>query len=149
MGPLATPVMWCRASVKAARRSPVSGDAGPGRRHRHLGMASGNERGKDHTDGSSAPIVDVAREQEPVSAADALRSGRDARVGWLEAETEGTLLAELAGEGDEVFGVGVGGDPSHQVPSGPRGHGRRYHESSCFEIERRIHASVVYVDVRP
>jgi hypothetical protein len=35
------------------------------------------------------------------------------------------------------------------VPPGPRGHGRRYHEPSCFEVERRIHASVVSGVVRP
>jgi hypothetical protein len=114
---LAASVSGYVVSAKVAKWPPVSGDVRPGRRHRHLGGAAGNERGKDHTDGSSAPIVDAAREQEPGSTADALRSGRDARVGWLEAETEGTLyvarlLAELVGEGDEVFGVGVGGDPS-------------------------------------
>ena len=42
--------------------------------------AAGDERGKDHTNRSSDPIADAAREHEPGGPPDGLGSGRDAGV---------------------------------------------------------------------
>src|SRR5215210_1731179 len=65
VGPSATPVEWRGVSVKVARRPPTLGNARSSRRHRHLGRAAGDERGIDHTNRSSDPIADAAREHEP------------------------------------------------------------------------------------
>src|SRR5215210_1132112 len=91
MRPLTTPVRGCRTSVKITRRAPVYGDARSGRRHRHLGRATCDEHGKDHTDGSSVLIAHAACEHEPAGPRNALGSGGDARIGWLEAETVAAL----------------------------------------------------------
>src|SRR5918995_2344657 len=145
MGSLTTPVRRCGVSVKVAQRPPVSRDARPGRRHRHLGRAAGNERGKDHTDGSSIPGADVAREQEPEGAADALRSGCDARVGWLEAETVSALdwarsLVQAARQVQEFSGAAAGGEATPEAPPGLRSQRRGYEEASPLEVECWIHA---------
>ena len=87
VGPSATWVEWRGVLVKVARRPPTFGNARSSRRHRHLGRATGDERGKDHTNRSSDPIADAAREDEPGGPPDALGSGRDAGVGRIEAET--------------------------------------------------------------
>ena len=65
VGPSATLVEWRGVSVKVARRPPPFRNARSSRRHRHLGRATGDERGKDHTNRSSDPIADPAREDEP------------------------------------------------------------------------------------
>src|SRR5215211_5435046 len=144
MGPLTTPVRRCGVSVKVAQRPPVSRDARPGRRHRHLGRAAGDERGKDHTDGSSVPVADVAREQEPGSTADNLGSGRDARIGWLEAETVSAFdgarsLFQLARQVQEFSGTAAGGYTLSQVPPGLRRQCCGYKEAS--RLKGWVHGS--------
>src|SRR5918992_2815698 len=81
VGPSATPVEWRGVSVKVLRRPPTFGNARSSRRHRHLGRAAGDERGKDHTNRSSHPIADAAREHEPGGPPDALGSGASAGAG--------------------------------------------------------------------
>ena len=142
-----------RASVEVARRSPVSGDARSGGRHRHLGRTAGNERGKDHTDGSPAPIADVACEQKPGSITDAPRSGCDARIGWLEAETVSTLdrvsyLVQRAHQVQEFSRAAASGEATPEALPGLRAQRRGYQEASPLEVEGRIHAQDVLAHTR-
>jgi hypothetical protein len=148
VGPSATPVEWRGVSVKVPWRPPIFGNARSGRRHRHLGRAAGDERGKDHTKRSSDPIADVAREHEPGGPPDALGSGRDAGVGRIEAETVRALdrarsLAHPAGEIQEFPNAKVGSEAASQAPPGLRGQRRGYEEASPLEVEGRIHAQDV------
>lgn len=148
VGPSATPVEWRGVSVKVARRPPTFGNARSSRRHRHLGRAAGDERGKDHTNRSSDPIADAAREHEPGGPPDALGSGRDAGVGRIEAETVRALdrarsLAHPAGQIQEFPDANVGSEAASQAPPGLRGQRRGYEEASPLEVEGRIHAQDV------
>src|ERR671912_433625 len=148
VGPSATPVEWRGASVKVARRPPTFGNARPSRRPRHLGRAAGDKRGKDHTNRSSDPIADAAREHEPGGPPDALGSGHNAGVGRIEAETVPALdrarsLAHPAGQIQEFLDAKVGSEPASQAPPGLRGQRRGYEEASPLEVEGRIHAQDV------
>src|SRR5829696_359878 len=125
--PSATPVEWRGVSVKVARRPPTFGNARSSRRHRHLGRAAGNERGKDHTNRSSDPIADATREDEPGGPPDALGSGRDARVGRIQ----------------EFPDANVGSEAASQAPPGLRGQRRGYEEASPLKVEGRIHVQDV------
>lgn len=132
-------------SVKVARWSPNCRDARPGRRHRHLGRAAGDERGEDHTDGSSVPTAGVAREQESGGSPDSLGSGRDARVGWLEAEVIRVLdracsLVQPASQVQEFSCADAGSEAASQAPPGLRGQRSGYEEASPLEVEGWIHA---------
>ncbi len=145
VGPSATPVEWRGVSVKVARRPPTFGNARSSRRHRHLGRTAGDERGKDHTNRSSDPIADAAREHEPGGPPDALGSGRDAGVGRIEAETVRALdrarsLAHPAGQIQEFPDANVGSEAASQAPPGLRGQRRGYEEASPLEVEGWIHA---------
>ncbi len=144
MGSPIVPVERCGVSVKVTRWSPVSGDDRAGRRHRHLGMATGDERGKHHTEGSSVSIAHAAREHEPVRTADPLSSGCDARIGWLEAETVSGLyrvryLPQPVGQVQEFRGADVGSEAISQAPPGLRGQRRGYEEAPSLEFEDRVH----------
>ena len=129
------------------RRPPGLGDARLGGRHRDLGRATGNERGKDHPDGRPVAIEGSAGEHEPAATPRALRSGRDAWIGWIEADAVLPLdaanpLAELSGEGEKVSGTALGGDASASQPT-PRSRRqrRRDNEASGFEVEEWVHVS--------
>src|SRR5215204_6801278 len=148
MRPLTTPVRGCRTSVKVTRRAPVYGDARSGRRHRHLGRATCNEHGKDHTDGSSVSIAHAACEHEPAGPRNALGSGGDAWIGWLEAETVAALdrarsPAQFARQVQEFSRATTGGEANPEAPPGLRGQRRGYEEASPLEVEDRIHAQDV------
>jgi hypothetical protein len=144
-GPSATRVEWRGVLVKVARRPPTFGNARSSRRHRHLGRATGDERGKDHTNRSSDPIADAAREDEPGGPPDALGSGRDAGVGRIEAETVRALdrarsLAHPAGQIQKFPDAKVGSEAASQAPPGLPGKRRGYEEASPLEVQGRIHA---------
>src|SRR5215218_9655489 len=149
MRPLAAPVGWCWASIKVAQRSPVSRDGRPWRRHRHLGRPAGDQRGKDHAEGRSIPIADAAREEESASATDALRSGCDARIGWLEAETVATLDRTRALlKPDRQVQEFSGSESLPEASPGVRGQRRGYKEASSLEVEDRVHAQDLLASTR-
>jgi hypothetical protein len=146
--PSAMLVEWRGVSVKIARRPPTFGNARSSRRHRHLGRPAGDKRGKDHTNRSSDPIADAAREHEPGGPPDALGSGRDAGVGRIEAETVRALdrdrfLAHPTGQIQEFPDANVSSEAASQAPPGLRGQRRGYEEASPLEVEGRIHAQDV------
>jgi|SRR5215203_1075972 hypothetical protein len=153
MRPLTTPVRGCRTSVKVTRRAPVYGDARSGRRHRHLGRATCNEHGKDHTDGSSVSIAHAACEHEPAGPRNALGSGGDAWIGWLEAETVAALdrarsPAQFARQVQEFSRATTGGEANPEAPPGLRGQRRGYEEASPLEVEDRIHVRGMFARAR-
>ncbi len=131
VGPSATPVEWRGASVKVARRPPTFGNARSSRRHRHLGRAAGDKRGKDHTNRSSDPIADAAREHEPGGPPDQYE---DLRRGVREVSipregrppvSQGVVSAEnLYVDGLQAviigFLSGAGGDPHDEVHLRPK-----------------------------
>jgi hypothetical protein len=148
VGSSATPVEWRGVSVKVARRPPPFRNGRSSRRHRHLGRPAGDERGKDHTNRSSDPIADAAREHEPGGPPDGLGSGRDAGVGRIEAETVRALdrarfLAHPAGQIQEFPDANVSSESASQAPPGLRGQRRGYEKASPLKVEGRIHTQDV------
>lgn len=136
--------------MKVGQRPPIPGDAGPGRSHRDLGRAAGDERGEDHPDGVPVHITGFAPEQQPVGSTDALRSGRNTGIGWLEAETVCTLdrarsLVQPASQVQEFPSAAAGGEACSKVPPDLRGQRRGYEEASRLEVEDRVHAQEMLV----
>jgi hypothetical protein len=124
--------------------APRFGDGGFGRRHRDLGEAAWDERGKDHTEQLLLLVEGPAGEHDAVAAADGLRSRRETRVGRLEAEAVSLLdgkylLSEAAGQGEEVPRVAFGGDASADASHGVRGQRSRHEETPRFEAEGWVH----------
>ena len=136
-------------SVKVTQGSPVSRDGRPGRRHRHLGRPAGDQRGKDHTEGRSIPVADAAREEESASATDALRSGCDAWIGWLEAEPVAALeRARAFLQRDRKVQECSGSESLPETPPCVRGQRRGYEEASPLEVEDRVHAQDLLATTR-
>jgi hypothetical protein len=137
-------------SVKVVRRMPIFGDTGLGRSHRDLGKATGDERGEDHPDGVPVRIAGFACEQQTVGPTGALRSGRDAGVGRLEAETVPALdrsrcFVQPASQVQEFPGATASGEASSEVPPGLRGQRRGYKKASRLEVEGRVHAQQMLI----
>ena len=136
--------------MKIGQRSPLPGDARSGRSHRDLGRATGDERGEDHPDGVPVRITGSAPEQQTVGSTCALRSGRDAGIGRVEAETVRTLdrahsLVQSASQIQEFPGAAAGGEVSSEAPPGLRGQRRGYKEASGLEVEDRVHVQGIRV----
>jgi len=137
-------------SVKVVRRPPILGDACLGRSHRDLGRATGDERGEDHPDGVPIRIAGFACEQQTVGSTGALRSGRDAGVGRLEAETVPALdrsrsFVQPARQVQEFPGATASGEASSEAPPGLRGQSRGYKKASRLEVEDRVHAQQMLI----
>jgi hypothetical protein len=149
MGQLATPLRGRVNSVKVTQGSPVSRYGRPGRRHRHLGWPAGDQRRKDHTEGRSIPVAHAAREEESASATDALRSGCDARIGWLEAEPVAALdRARVLLQPDRQVQEFSGSEPLPEAPPCVRTQRRGYEEASPLEVEDRVHAQDLLATTR-
>ena len=136
--------------MEIGQRAPLSGDASSGRSHRDLGRAAGDERGEDHPDGVPVRITSCAPEQQTVGSTGALRSGRDAGIGRLEAETVRTFdrarsLVQPASQIQEFPGAAAGGEISSETPPGLRGQRRGYKEASRLEVEDRVHVQGILV----
>ncbi len=137
-------------SGQVVRRPPIFGDACPGRSHRDLRRAAGDEGGEDHPDGVPVRVTGFACEQQTMSSTSALRSGRDAGVGRVEAETVPALdrsrsFVQPASQVQEFTGAPAGGEASSEAPPGLRGQRRRYKEASSLEVEDRVHAQQMLV----
>jgi hypothetical protein len=133
--------------------SPVFRDGCPGGRHRDLGGAPRYERGEGDADRKVVLVEDSTREHEPERVSGALWSGRNARVGSVEAETvralDGVCLStELTGQGYEVSSIAADGYGSPQTSSGVRRQCRRDEEASPLEVEEGIHAPRIYASRR-
>jgi hypothetical protein len=129
---------------RVGSRTPRFGDGGFGRRHRDLGEAAWDERGKDHAERLLLLVEGPAGEHDAVAAADGLRSRRETRVGRLEAEAVSLLdgkylLPEAAGQGEEVPRVAFGGDAAPEASHGVCGQRRRHKEAPRFEVEGWVH----------
>jgi hypothetical protein len=140
-------------SVKICLRPPLFGDARLWWCHRHLRGPAGYERGEGNA--HSAPVVvgDPAGEQEPAGSPDALGSGRDAGVGWIEAETVRALdrsrdLVQPASQVQNLSRVATCGDSSSQAPAEMRGQRRRDEETPRFEVKGWVHRKTRVVDGR-
>jgi hypothetical protein len=139
--------------VKVGQWPPVFGNSRPGRSHRDLGRAVGDERGEDHPDRVSISIAGSAPEQQTVGSTGALRSGRNAGIGRLEAETvraldRGRSLAQPVSQIQEFSSAAAGGEPSSKAPPGLRGQRRGYEQASGLEVEDRVHAQEVLLRTR-
>jgi hypothetical protein len=137
-------------SVKVVRRPPIFGDAGLDWSHRDLRRATGDERGEDHPNRVPIRIAGFACEQQTVGPTSALRSGRDAGVGRLEAETVPALdrsrsFVQPASQVQEFSGAPGSGEASSEAPPGLRGQRRRYKQASRLKVEDRIHAQQMLV----
>jgi hypothetical protein len=136
--------------VKVVRRPPIFGNACPGRSHRDLGRAAGDEGSEDHPDRVPVRIASFACEQQTMSSTSALRPGRDAGVGRFEAETVPALdrsrsFVQPASQVQKFPGAAASGEASSEAPPGLRGQRRRYKEASRLEVEDRVHAQQMLV----
>ena len=137
-------------SVKVVWRPPIFGDACPGWSHRDLGRATGDERGEDHPEGVPVRIAGFACEQQTVGSTGTLRSGRDARVGRLEAETVPALdqsrsFVQPASQVQEFPSAAASSEASSEEPPDLRCQRRRDKEAFRLEIEDRIHTQKMLV----
>ena len=136
--------------MKIIQRPPIFGDACLDRSHRDLRRATGDERGKDHPDRVPIRIACFACEQQTVGSTSALRSGRDAGVGRLEAETVPALdrsrsFVQPASQVQEFSGAPGSGEASSEAPPGLRGQRRGYKQASRLKVEDRVHAQQMLI----
>jgi hypothetical protein len=136
--------------VKVIRRPPIFGYACFGRGHRDLGSATGDERGENHPNRVPVRIACFACEQQTVRSTGALRSGCDARVGRLEAETVPALdrsrsFVQPASQVQEFPGAPASGEAPSEAPPSLRGQCRGYKEASRLEVESRVHVQQMLV----
>ena len=135
------------------KRSPLFWDARLWWCHRHLRGPACYERGEGNADSAPFVVGDLAGEQEPGGSPDALGPGRDAGVGWIEAQKVRALdwsrdLVQPAGQVQELSGIADGRDSSSQAPSQMRGERRRDEQTPRFEVEGWVHGKARVVDGR-
>ena len=139
--------------MKTGWRLPITGDARLRRSHRDLGRAAGDQRGEDHTDGVPVCVTGLACEQQTTGSIHASRSGRNAGIGRLEAETVRTLdrvrfLVQPASQVQKFSSAATRGEPSSEAPPSLRSQRRGYEEASGLGAEYRVHAQEVLLHTK-
>ena len=122
-------VVWPQLE-QIGERTPLFGDTGFDRRHRHLGEAAGDEGRKDHAERPSANVVGAAGKQEPDVAADGLHPGRKTRIWRLKGEPVDALdvlrlCTEAPGEGQKIPLIATGVDAPPDTSCSPHSQRRR------------------------